>query len=118
MKTLKCYPLRRCNDGKRFSKGRLVVVAVMMRKRASEKYRVKYKVRYYINPESTVYDRMGTIYIIAMTIPDLDGDDGCHRGTGAKNFVAGVSAKCRGIVIGCAGVSCHCVRCREEERCR
>lgn len=103
MKTLKCYPVRRCNDGKRFSERGVVVV--VMRKRASEKYRVKYKVRCYINPESTIYDRMGTIYIITMTTPDLDVDDGCHRGTGAKNFVAGVSAKCHGISIGCAGVS-------------
>lgn len=95
-----------------------MVGVVVVRKRVSEKYRVKYKVRCYINPESTIYDRMGTIHIIAMTIPDVNGDDGCHRGTGAKNFVADVSDKCRGIAIGCVGVSCHCVWCREEKRCR
>jgi len=52
---------------------------------------------YYIKyTESTVYDRMRTSYI-AMTIPNAKGDDGRHRGIGAKNFVAGVSDKCRGI---------------------
>lgn len=39
---------------------------------------------------------MRTSYI-AMTISNTKGDDGRHRGIGAKNFVTGVSDKCRGI---------------------
>jgi hypothetical protein len=56
---------------------------------------------------------MHASYIIAMTIPDVNGDDGCHRGIEAKNFVACVSDK-RRRVIGTGlrvGVSRHCRVC-------